>query len=70
MTLEPNDAKAAAEALSRTPQYVTVPVLSEYDYQLVDVNAAKTARLSYYVIDVKKKMADSSLKCNRVMTRV
>ena len=65
-----NDAKAAAEALSRTPQYVTVPVLSEYDYQLVDVNAAKTARLSYYVIDVKKKMADSSLKCNRVMTRV
>jgi S1-C subfamily serine protease len=47
-------------ALAATPQELTKPVYSQYGYHLVDVDAAKTARVDYYVIDVTKKRILSS----------
>jgi S1-C subfamily serine protease len=47
--------KEKAAKLANTPQHLTVPVYSQYSYQLVDVNVSKVARVDYYVVDVKKK---------------
>lgn len=55
-----NNFKQKSEALSRTSQTVTRPVHSKYKYQLVDIAAAKLARVDYYVIDVRKKQIYSN----------
>jgi serine protease Do len=47
-------------ALSSTPQTLSKPVYSQYNYQLVDISASKVARVDYYVIDVRMKKVLSS----------
>ena len=41
--------------LASTPQTLSKPVYTQYQYQLVDISASKVTRVDYYVIDVKKK---------------
>jgi len=57
--LEQNSARSgvdqASAALAATNQTLSEPVYSQYTYQSVDVDTAKTADVNYYVIDVKKK---------------
>lgn len=43
----------AAQVLAQTSQTISVPVYSAYDYELVDVDVAKTADISYHIVDVK-----------------
>ncbi len=45
---------------SSTPQTLTKPVYTPYNYELVDVSTTKVARVNYYVIDVHKKRILSS----------
>lgn len=52
--------KQKANTLSSTPQTLTLPVYSQYAYQLVDISASKLARVDYHVIDVKDKKVFSS----------
>lgn len=45
----------ASSALAGTSQTLAEPVYAGYAYQLVDINTSKTADVTYYVIDVKRK---------------
>lgn len=55
-----NRAQELSQKLAHTPQTLNEPVYSPYNYELVDISAAKVARVDYYVIDVKKKQIRSS----------
>ncbi len=45
----------ASQVLARTSQTLSIPVYSEYAYQSVDINAAKTVDVNYYVIDTRAR---------------
>lgn len=45
----------AAATLARTPQTITKPVYSSYNYHTVNISASKLAKIDYYVIDTKLK---------------
>jgi serine protease Do len=44
----------AAANLASTSEAISLPVYSEYSYEVVDINVAKVAQVDYYLYDVKK----------------
>lgn len=52
--------QAAQERLNKTPQLKSEIVYQNYNYQRVAIDASKTARVDYYLIDTKAKKFHSS----------
>ena len=53
-------AREAGNLLANTPQTLTKPVYSNYQYQTVQINSEKVYDVNFYIIDVKSKITYSS----------